>query len=575
VTDTLPRWAADIKEKYEADVASIFLLHTNVFDLYPLGGGYVPLREFLTKALAGAPDTLAVYYNIAEGFVFPDEDARRRFLTFYAVAGSLAVDLDPDPRVWEKEQAALRDPRRALPLLGRLLTSRNNVSLIIDHVEKIAPAGEMSHLLPDDRRNVATLQRWGFDPGFRRRNNFVMLIAEHQSAVHSDLWRGNAALDSVPIPYPNDEERRAFIDFRLRETPGGPDVDAARLTRLTAGLSATKIDGVFKVARRAGRGVSLEEVVARKNEMIRDEFGGLIQVAEPSHGLDAVAGQDAAKAELLAVIEAFRRGDRATSPMGIGLIGPPGTGKTFIGKAIAKELGLPVVEIGNLRAEYVGQSERNSEKVINFLSSMGSVAVLYDEFDQAFGQRSERGDSGVSARLWGMWSRFLGDSAHRGRLLVIWMTNRPDLVDEALKRPGRLGDLKIPLYHAAADPIGMLRSVAKRAGLELEADLEILRAPLTGFSAAEIEMFVTIGRRAAAAAGVAAAAALDAAMLRDALARMRPSRNSGVVEYMEVLASLEATYADFVLPPYDVMSRAELEARATELRGRLAIMGLL
>ena len=570
---TLPSWTEDIREKYESGAASQFLLHTNIHDVYPVDGGHLRLREFLTKALAGAPQMLVAYYNLADGLSFASDQMLREFLTFYNIRGSLAGRSAAQPDEWEAVRMELRDPRAVLPVLGRLLSIRNNVFLYIDHAEKIAPAGEAAGLSLDDRRHIAVLQRWGFDPAFLARNNFIILVSEHQSAVHPDLWRGNPQLDSVRIPFPDEPERLRFIEAALRREPLEAEMSPQRLATLTAGLSLVKIEGLLKQARRGNARLTFDEVARRKNELVEDEYGGLIKVVEPRHGLDAVAGMQAAKDELRVVIDAFRRGDAGNVPMAIGLLGPPGTGKSYIGIAIAKELGVPIVEIGNLRAEYVGQSERNSEKVINFLESIGAVVVLWDEIDQTYGQRGERGDSGVSQRLWGMWSKFLADSRHRGRILVIWMTNRPDAMDEATKRPGRLGDLKIPIFYAADDPVGVLRIVAGRLGGKLPEDLRAVSELIAGYSPAEIEALVTVARRTA--PREAGAPVLTSQHLAATAERYRPTRNETMIEFMELQAALESTFRDFLPERYRAMTRVEMEARAHDLRLRLTAMGLI
>ena len=570
---TLPSWTDEIRAKYESGAASQFLLHTNIHDVYPLADEYLRLREFLTRALAGAPQMLVVYYNLADALTFPNEQMLREFLTSHAVHGSIAGRSAVRPDEWESVRSELRDPRIVLPVLGRLLNTRNNVFLFIDHAEKIAPAGEAAGLSLDDRRHVAILQRWGFEPAFLARNNFIILVSEHQSAVHPDLWRGNPQLDSVRIPFPDEPERLRFIEAELERSPMQTEMSPQRLAGLTAGLSLVKIEGLLKQARRGDARLTFDEVARRKNELIEDEYGGLIKVVEPRHGLDAVAGMQAAKDELRVVIDAFRKGDVANVPMAIGLIGPPGTGKSYIGIAIAKELGVPIVEIGNLRAEYVGQSERNSEKVINFLESIGAVVVLWDEIDQTYGQRGERGDSGVSQRLWGMWSKFLADSRHRGRILVIWMTNRSDAMDEATKRPGRLGDLKIPIFYAADDPLGVLRIVAGRLNARVPDDLTPLAEKIAGYSPAEIEALVAVARRTAPREN--GIPVLSAEHLIATAARYRPTRNETMIEFMELQAALESTFQDFLPERYRDMGRVEMEARAQDLRLRLTAMGLI
>jgi len=211
--------------------------------------------------------------------------------------------------------------------------------------------------------------------------------------------------------------------------------------------------------------------------------------------------------------------------------------------------------------------------VINFLESIGAVAVLWDEIDQTYGQRGERGDSGVSQRLWGMWSKFLGDTRHRGRILVIWMTNRPDAMDEATKRPGRLGDLKIPIFYAADDPLGVLRIVAGRLGARLPDDLTRLADLLTGYSPAEVEALVTVARRTA--PRDEGTPLLSSEHLMATADRYRPTRNETMIQFMELHAALESTFEDFLPAKYRGLTRAEMEAQAYELRLRLTTMGLI
>jgi hypothetical protein len=146
-------------------------------------------------------------------------------------------------------------------------------------------------------------------------------------------------------------------------------------------------------------------------------------------------------------------------------------------------------------------------------------------------------------------------------------------MDEAAKRPGRLGDLKIPIFHAADDPIGVLRIVSRRFGAKLPDDLGPVHATITGYSPAEIEALVTVARRTAARDG--GVPVLSAEHLVATAHRYRPTRNETMVEFMETQAALESTFRDFLPERYRAISRADLEARAQELRFRLTAMGVI
>src|SRR5262249_21903551 len=118
------------------------------------------------------------------------------------------------------------------------------------------------------------------------------------------------------------------------------------------------------------------------------------------------------------------------------LVGPPGTGKTLVAEALAKEAGFNFVRLGDVRSMWVGESERNLSHVLRVLVELAPVVVFVDEVDQMLGQRDQgwSGDSGVSARLFARILNFMGRNEHRGRIIWVAATNRPDLLDEAMLR---------------------------------------------------------------------------------------------------------------------------------------------
>src|SRR3972149_11911027 len=140
------------------------------------------------------------------------------------------------------------------------------------------------------------------------------------------------------------------------------------------------------------------------------------------------------------------------------------------------------------------------------------------------------------------------------------MTNRPDAMDGATERRGRLGDLKIPIFYAADDPLGVLRIVAARVKASVPEDLTPVAGTIAGYSPAEIEALVTVARRTAPRQdGVPV---LSPEHLIATSLRYRPTRNETMIEFMELHAALASTFADFLPERYRAMSRAETEARA-------------
>jgi len=569
----LPPWAIEMKRKYEAGESAVFLLYGNVLDILPYRSEFVHLRDFLTRALSGGKDIVA-YYNISEGITFATPQMKEDFRRFVDVTASVSGRIPglSDPAFYGEHPELIRDPQVALPLLERLIEMRNRVFLVIDHVDKIAPNSEYSFMNMEDRRSLTTLLRWAAHPQLLNRDNVVILVAKNLSDVHREL-RGNPLVELVEISYPDRDERLEFIAAQAAQ--GVPlEMPAEKLANGTAGLNRISINSFFQQARKTGEPVSLAMVKRRKTEILTEEYGGLVEVIEPDFGLEMVGGLDMVKEDLKVVIELLREGNRTEAPMGVGLIGPPGTGKTMLAKAVAKGSDLPFLKIGDIRDKWVGESEKNADRVITLLRSLAPVVVFVDEIDQAFGSRGERGDSGVSQRIWAKFSEIQSDTSYRGKILWIWATNRPDIVDEATKRPGRLGDLKIPFFFAADNPEAVIRLSAKRNNIALKAqDLSEVLELVKGYSAAELEAVVLRSRWFARRAG------RRNVTLDDLIAAAKdyiPSRNDKMIEYMELLAVLEASSMRMLPEKYKQnYDRDSIVTQAHKLRLELSSMGLL
>ena len=188
----------------------------------------------------------------------------------------------------------------------------------------------------------------------------------------------------------------------------------------------------------------LAEIAARKKEILEQECYGLIEVIEPGHGFDVVGGMEPVKDILNRVAAHVREGRRKQVPMGILFVGPMGTGKSFIAEAFAKESGLSAIKLKNFRDKWVGSTEANLEKVLNVVEALGEILVVIDEGDRSIGAGSG-GDSGVGSRVIARLKEFMSDTSHRGHIIFVMMTNRPDKLDTDIKRPGRF-DLKIPFF---------------------------------------------------------------------------------------------------------------------------------
>jgi SpoVK/Ycf46/Vps4 family AAA+-type ATPase len=302
--------------------------------------------------------------------------------------------------------------------------------------------------------------------------------------------------------------------------------------------------------------------VDRKIDLLKQEYSDVLEILNPRYDLSAVGGLEHAVRELQEVASIMRKGQTSAAPMGIVLMGPPGTGKSYLAECFAKECGMLCVRFRPLRQMYVGQSERNQERAFAAIRALAPVIVLVDESDQAEGGSRDQGsgDSGVTERMRGAAFGFWGDGSLRGKVLRIDITNRIDLIDSAMRRSGRT-DVKIPILMPDEQARVQIFSVSVRKHklASAVADYAPFARRTAGFTGSDIELAVTIAWRFALRDGKSA---LDEAALTAALDDLLPTaRDQASVDRMTLLA-LDECRNKRLLPRNHEQIRREIEARA-------------
>ncbi|MFN7948675.1 MAG: ATP-binding protein [Blastocatellia bacterium] len=550
----LPGWAEELARKYRAGEASHFLLHHNVYDLNKSRVGYVGLLTFLQKELLGNKGI--VVYNRSEGITFDSEETMRAFVAQQRVA---------DPLLNVNSAAQLpRDPARALPLIERFLFYSDRIAVIINFIDTILPAGEISYLSSEDRNALVTMQRWITSSRLLESDNLVILIAESLSDVHPRV-RENSRLASIRIPYPQEAERRDYLSEFLKTWPMQVEMEQTQLAAMTSGLNYVHLRSLLLAARDSADGLTFEDVRVKKKEIIEAECAGLIEFITPRHGLDSVGGLKHARDYLRDISRVIREGSTEEAPMGILLSGPVGTGKTFLAECFARDCGLNVVEFKNFRDKWVGSTEANLEKILNLLQALAPIVVIIDEADAALGNRDSGGDSGVDQRVFSKIAAAMSDTDNRGRILWVLMTSRPDLLPIDLKRQGRCEE-HISLFYPEdeADRQEIAEAMARKN--KIRHQIEDWR-PITKnqlhLSGADIESILIRTRRIARQAGRAEATIEDLARVAS---EFTPARDEVMVEYQELVAAREATSRALLPKRFQKMTNAEISRRIEELK---------
>ncbi len=326
-----PGWARTLAQRYYTKTVSTFLLHGAVRDLQPLTGedgarSFGPLRSFLADELFGGRDHV-LFYDRSSGVRSAQPETQQdlmRVMTGYdAMYGT------------DYSKVLPRDPGRALQILENYLRMRctegKSLALIIDFAETLVPAGEMSHLSPEDRYVLATLVKWAHDPQFLAADVSVVLIAENLAEMSPRLTR-NPYVSAIDILLPTEEERLDYVKYKLTDKKAAAvtEVPVATLAKMTAGLSRINLDRLLTEAIEGDSKITTELLKEKKKEIIQAECHGLLEFVEPAHTLDSVAGHVKAKEMLRQASAALKLGAVEVMPMGYLIGGPVGTGKTFL-----------------------------------------------------------------------------------------------------------------------------------------------------------------------------------------------------------------------------------------------------
>lgn len=524
-------WQAELKAKFGSSISRAFTLSGNVQD-YVAGVVGQTLRGYLVSSFINKFD-IVVVYSRSGGFWFPKPQMQQKFLEVVGLAGELGAVANNAPRGLSAalnqrvssnglDQAALeqigKQPALALALLTKLLAYRNHdapirAAVILEYGETLAPASDNAAASESDRTCYTILADWGRDQilgahgNLEQQRHVVLMNVANLKALAEPLRR--SGWENIEIPLPDYEQRLEFIQELLTEGQPKPQlaegVSATHLARLTTGLTYRGIEDVFLRAVYSKQAVTIALVKQRKDELVAAEFDEVLRIVESDTGFETLGGLEGLKTFLREnVIGPMREGQHSLVPQGLLLMGPAGTGKSRIAKALAKEAGVTFVELqpSKIFSKWVGETERSLERALTAIRSMTPCIVFIDEVDQSVNRgEGQSGDSGVSNRFFKRLMEFMGDTTLRGKVLFIAATNRPDLLDAALKRAGRF-DVKVPVLAPDAQERAAILEVLTRQAFPTDAKLpedkgvfSRLALAMENYTGAEIELVATKAAR--------------------------------------------------------------------------------
>ena len=584
---SLPVWAQQMKDTFRSGTVSQFIISGNIHDSVPSQQEgkvrFFPLKQFLAEVLF-VPQDIILFYNRGKGIQLAkgaehffkymqifDKFHGSRFATDSGSAGEASASL-------EAGSLLPRDPVRALELIDRFLQfiiggdpeqGTLSAAVVIDFASFIVPRGESLYLSGEIGVNIIKILNWAQDPAILGSNVVTALLSENLTDL-SEYIVENPCNCKIAIPLPGAGEIAEWIRFLVgeqKEFREISEVDIDSLAVKLQGLNRINIKNILLQAMKNNRLITMKQLARLKKEIIEKEAFDRLEFLEFDRTLDDVAGHEEAKAWLREDAQLLKKGAVRALPMGYLITGRIGTGKTYLVECFAGECGVPFVALKNFREKWVGATEGNLEKVFHILHALGQVVVFIDEADQMTGKRDGgEGDSGLSGRVYGMLAKEMADTSNRGKILWIFATSRPDLLEVDLKRQGRL-DIHIPLL-PPADEAGMkalFMAMARKLKIDLQQD-EIpslpFKQPLSGneieglliraLRIFELQMDLGKGRT-------------FVEILTEVIRDFRPSMYTRELELMDMLAVRECTDERFLPARFKKMSKEDIERRISQL----------
>ena len=345
--------------------------------------------------------------------------------------------------------------------------------IFIDEIDSIAPKrDEVSGEL--EKRIVSQLLT--LMDGMKSRGKVVVIAATNRpDSIDPALRRPGRFDREIEIGIPDDEGRFDILSIHTRGMPIDQKVDLKQISKTTHGFVGADLEVLAKEAAMKSLRRILPEIdydeekisseILEKIQITSDDFRDAlkevspsalreVQVQAPNVSWDDVGGLDELKDELKEAVEwpikykdAYDYVD-VESPKGILLHGPPGTGKTLIAKALAKmtESNFISIKGPELLSKWVGESEKGVREIFRKARQAAPCIIFLDEVDALVPRRGSGGsDSHVTENVVSQILTEIDGLEELNNVLIIGATNRLDIVDEALLRPGRFDRIiKVP-----------------------------------------------------------------------------------------------------------------------------------
>lgn len=452
--------------------------------------------------------------------------------------------------------------------------SEENLRKIFDDAEKNAPsiifideidaiAGKRSETHGEVEKRVVS-QLLTLMDGLKGRGNLIVIGATNiPDSLDPALRRPGRFDREIRIDAPDRDGRKEIIQIHTRGMPKAENVDLEKLADKTYGyvgadLAALAREAAMNALRRYLPEIDLEKPipveVLEKMEVTMDDFINAKRGIEPSAmreffvevprvnwadvgGLENVKQQLRESVEWpLSQPEVFKRLG-ITPPRGILLYGPPGTGKTLLAKAVANESEANFISIKGpeVMSKWVGESEKAVRELFKKAKQVSPSIVFLDELDAIAPKRGTYSGSHVTESVVNQLLTSIDGLESMEGVVVIGATNRPDIIDQSLLRPGRFDRLILTPVPDLSVRKDILRIHTKSIPLNSDVVLDVLAERTDGFSGADIEALCREAAMIALRENIKIKK-VDMKHFEEALKNIRPSLTEDLIKYYQAVS---------------------------------------
>ena len=393
---------------------------------------------------------------------------------------------------------------------------KNSPSIIfIDEIDAIAPKREDAQ--GEVERRVVSQLLTMMD-GLKSRGRVVVIGATNRpNSIDPALRRPGRFDREVGINVPDKQGRLAIFKIHTRSMPLTRDVSLDKLASVTHGFVGADINSLAKEAAMIVLRKILPKLNLKEDDMIpeevlkdlkvsHDDFEEALKIVRPSAmrevlvetpniTWDDVGGLEKVKQDLKEAVEwPMKYTDSFKNmgikpPRGLLLYGPPGTGKTLLAKAVAKESEANFIQVKgpSLLSMWVGESEKGVRKIFERARQVSPCVVFFDEIDSLAGRRGGHDGNKVTERVLNQLLAEMDGIEETSEIVVIGATNRPDMLDSAILRPGRFDRVILAEAPDKKSREAIFKVHTKNMPLAKDVDIKLLAEKTDGYSGADLE----------------------------------------------------------------------------------------